>query len=225
MALKFPEYYNFYLSQARHQQAGSGPVPFFKGSRYSLPYYQNGGNLFHRILPFIKKAISFAKSDTGRKIIGSAKNIGSEVISNIRQNQNIKNSVKEALKSEGKQLLSQGLEKLTQKLNNKREFVEGDDLSGAGILSYLHRKKPKLNLLPNNRVKTDRKVQQIMRALKRRSQLPLYKPKTKRRKRRKVQSASASSKGKTIGKSKRRRKTVKKKRGSKKKSIFPGLTL
>lgn len=221
MAIRFPEYYAFYLRQAREQR-GSGLPNFYKGSRYPTPFI-SGGNLFLRILPFLKKAISFAKSNTGRKILKSAKNIGSEVISNIQQNQNIKDSVKQALKSEGKQLLSHGLEKLNQQLNNKRSIEEdSEDITGAGFLSYSPLKKPKVNLLPNKRFKTDRRVQQIMKALKLKSKVPVFKRKTKRRKKRGAQSSPRSSKGKTASK-KKRRSRKKKQRSGKNKINFPGL--
>jgi hypothetical protein len=166
------ELYSYYRNQAL-QRGGKLETSYFKGERYSTPYLgQYGGSWFHKIIPLVHKATNFAKGRTGKKIISSLATIGSDILSNVQREKNLKESVRDAIKKESKELLNQGLQQLQERISNRKRELEQSSselLNGEGSGAYFLKRQ---KLLPNKYIQpfedmkiTDQCIQKLMKAL------------------------------------------------------------
>jgi hypothetical protein len=112
--MSYNQLYAYYLNQAR--QTGSGPLEYgyYTGSRFSTPYVGKGwlSSLFTKLLPSLKSAGRYA----GKQLLKSGVRASGKIAGDILSGKNLKESLKETLKSEGKTLMSEGIEELQDKL-------------------------------------------------------------------------------------------------------------
>jgi hypothetical protein len=191
------ELYAYYRNQAL-QKGGNILENYYKGERYSTPYLGlYGGSWFHKIIPsLVRKASDFVKTRAGKKIIGSLASVGSDVLSNLQREKNLKETVRDAIKKESKELLNQGLQQLQERISNRKRELEqsSDELlsGGSGAYFFKRQKLPRKYIKPLEDMKiTDPRILKLIQALQPRGKgkrKPIRRKKKKRvqRKRRRV---------------------------------------
>jgi len=142
------EYFQYYLMQAQYGRGAHSFTDgdFYRGKRFGNPYRGAGlfSGLLSRVRPLIRGAASLLRSKAAK----SAMKVGGHIFADMQRNRDLRESVKDAIRSEGKELAREAIEKIQERLGEtgKRKASEIMDPEDADISGGAWKRK-KLNLL------------------------------------------------------------------------------